>query len=88
MTASVLTHQPVGWWTSDQAASFLNVSTATVLRLAKASDLPHRMVGRQYRFVPAELADWTGSSKPAAGRRQPAGWFADELAKLDPYAAA
>lgn len=79
---------PVPWLTTAEAAAFLNVHPASVLRWAKAGELPHRKVGSQYRFVLAELEDWqgTGGSRPVKPA-EPEAWQV-ELAGLDPYAAA
>lgn len=73
------------WLTVEQAAGVLGVSVTTVRRLYQAGHLPHRKVGRQVRFVPAELASWTGAPAPVS--RRSTGRLADRLRDLDPYAA-
>jgi excisionase family DNA binding protein len=40
------------------AASLLKVSTKTVLKLARAGELPARKVGREWRFETTALLDY------------------------------
>jgi excisionase family DNA binding protein len=48
---------------AEGAAALLHVSTKTVLRLARAGELPSRKVGREWRFETSALLDHV------AGRR-------------------
>lgn len=41
-----------------QAAKLLQISEKTLTRQAKAGEVPHFKVGKQYRFVKAELLSW------------------------------
>lgn len=41
--------------TADEAALLLQVSTKTLLRLARAGELPGRKIGREWRFARNEL---------------------------------
>lgn len=49
--------QVVGALTVEQAAERLQLSEATVYRLARAGDLPGVRVGRSWRFDPRRLDD-------------------------------
>lgn len=44
--------------TADEAACFLKVSTKTVLRHARAGELPAAKVGRAWRFRRSQLLDF------------------------------
>lgn len=63
------------WLTSEEAATLMRVSVATVLRGAKAGTLPCRLVGKQYRFVPAEL---DAATRPAPTKHSPATGAGDD----------
>jgi hypothetical protein len=61
------------WLTPDQALGYLqaryNVDyhVVTLLRKAKAGEIPSKLVGKFRRFVPAELDAWAhGEWTPAA----------------------
>jgi len=43
-----------------EAATFLKVSDRTLWQLASDDKIPHFKVGRQYRFVTANLLEWAG----------------------------
>lgn len=47
------------------AALLLKVSTKTVLKLARAGELPARKVGREWRFETAALLDHVAKRVPA-----------------------
>ncbi|MHB8860993.1 MAG: helix-turn-helix domain-containing protein [Pirellulaceae bacterium] len=44
-----------------EAAKRLQVSERTLWALAKANKVPHKRVGKQYRFSPAVLREWMAS---------------------------
>ena len=46
------------------AAFLLKVSTKTVLRLARAGELPARKVGREWRFETSALLDHVAGRSP------------------------
>lgn len=41
-----------------EAAKLLQVSEKTLARQANAGEIPHCKIGKQYRFVKAELLSW------------------------------
>src|SRR3546814_11051676 len=54
-----------------EAARLLKVHPNTVRNLIKAGTIPAARVGRQWRFVDAELVAWISSGYPNAARTQP-----------------
>src|SRR3546814_18855758 len=54
-----------------EAARLLKVHPNTVRNLIKAGTIPAARVGRQWRFVEAELVAWIRSGYPDAARTQP-----------------
>jgi excisionase family DNA binding protein len=50
-----------------EAAKRLQVSERTLWALAKANKVPHRKVGKQYRFSPAVLKVWMASATMTQG---------------------
>jgi excisionase family DNA binding protein len=53
--------------TLEQAAAFLQVSTRTIQRMVKRSEMPGRRVGGQWRFDRDQLREWVrGKDLPAA----------------------
>lgn len=44
--------------TAAEASELLRVSVKTVLRLARAGELPGRKVGREWRFARREVMAW------------------------------
>lgn len=53
--------------TADEAASFLKVSTKTVLKLARDGDLPAQKIGRSWRFSRSELVAHVGCVNSPVG---------------------
>jgi excisionase family DNA binding protein len=52
------------YWTASEVAAYLHLPSRTaVYRLVREHDLPYRSVGRQLRFVKAEIDVW--SQRPA-----------------------
>ena len=49
-----------------EAAQLLNVTEATVYRLAKAGTLPHSRVGRSIRFSSESLEEYIKTPAPVA----------------------
>ena len=47
------------------AADLLHVSTKTILKLARAGELPGRKVGREWRFEASALLDHVAGRVPA-----------------------
>ncbi|MDB4373041.1 helix-turn-helix domain-containing protein [Mariniblastus sp.] len=45
-------------YTLAEAAAYLKVSVRTLWQLAKDGKIPHRRVGKQYRFVYSVLLAW------------------------------
>ena len=54
-----------------EVAALLKVHPNTVRNLIKAGTIPAARVGRQWRFVEAELVAWIRSGYPDAARTQP-----------------
>ncbi|MEQ1904759.1 MAG: helix-turn-helix domain-containing protein [Pirellulaceae bacterium] len=58
-----ITTTPEEVLTLHAAAKFLQVSEKTLGQEAKAGNVPHFKIGKQYRFVRAELLAWARASK-------------------------
>lgn len=41
-----------------QSAAFLAISTRNLYRLVQQNEIPHRKIGKQYRFLKSELISW------------------------------
>lgn len=41
-----------------ETAIFLKLSAKTVYKLAQSGELPHKKIGREYRFLQVQLIDW------------------------------
>ena len=46
------------YYTVDQTAGLLSVSTKTIRRLIKSGDIPHLRIGRSIRLGHKEVEDW------------------------------
>src|SRR5689334_23086711 len=47
-----------------EAAAYLRVSEAEVVRLVQQQDLPGRLIGTEWRFLKPALQDWLRASPP------------------------
>ena len=54
--------------TLSEAAAYLRVPEAEVLRLAERQELPSRLVGAEWRFLKSALADWLRSARGLVAR--------------------
>jgi excisionase family DNA binding protein len=54
--------------TLTQAASYLQVSERTILRMLKDGKIPGRQVGSQWRFDREQLRDWVRGHDPTPPR--------------------
>ena len=52
-----------------EAAAYLRVSEADVVRLAQQQDLPGRLIGTEWRFLKSAIQDWL-KTPPKAGSRE------------------
>jgi excisionase family DNA binding protein len=67
-----------------EAAAYLRLSEADVLRLVNEQGLPVRRLGQEWRFLKAAIQDWLRSGTPPKSNKE--AWL--ELAgvwKDDPY---
>src|SRR3546814_11537787 len=62
-----------------EAARLLKVHPNTVRNLIKAGTIPAARVGRQWRFVEAELVAWIRSGYPDSTRTQPGASLQEEI---------
>lgn len=67
------TEPPSEWLDAEQAAAAVQVSSRTMRNLASSGELPATRVGRQWRFLRADLEAYLarprpGRSDPQAGR--------------------
>jgi excisionase family DNA binding protein len=63
-------------WRVEQAAEFLGIRPKTLYEWVRLGRVPHRKIGFNVRFDPAELEKWTAaqsrvSSQPSRRRRKP-----------------
>jgi excisionase family DNA binding protein len=63
-------------WRVEQAAEFLGIRPKTLYEWVRLGRVPHRKIGFNVRFDPAELEKWTAaqsrvSSQPAPRRGKP-----------------
>jgi excisionase family DNA binding protein len=54
--------------TASEAAAYLRVAEAEVLRLADRQELPGRQIGNEWRFLKAGLQDWLRSPERKSGK--------------------
>lgn len=64
-------------WRVEQAAEFLGIRPKTLYEWVRLGRVPHRKIGFNVRFDPAELEKWTAaqsrvSSRPSRRRGEPA----------------
>lgn len=68
--------------TAGEAAELLNVGVQTILRKARASQIPAAKIGRQWRFSRSELLKWIEAGGEAATERKRADDEMDALQRL------
>jgi len=51
-----------------EAAAYLRIGEADVVRLAECDDLPGRQIGMEWRFLKSGLQDWLRAPKRKAGK--------------------
>ncbi|MDQ6948474.1 MAG: helix-turn-helix domain-containing protein, partial [Actinomycetota bacterium] len=51
---------------AEGAAELLQVSTKTLLRLARQGEVPGRKVGRSWRFERGDLIGWLRAARPTS----------------------
>jgi len=56
-------------WDSKQLADVLGVSVRSIPTLVSRDGLPHRRLGRLYRFMPGEVRGWL-QARPTTERRR------------------
>jgi excisionase family DNA binding protein len=54
--------------TLSEAAAYLRVAEADVLRLARQQELPSRLIGTEWRFLKSALQSWLGASQAKTGK--------------------
>jgi excisionase family DNA binding protein len=54
--------------TASEAAAYLRVAEAEVLRLADRQELPGRRIGKEWRFLKVGLQDWLRSPARKSGK--------------------
>ena len=54
--------------TLTEAAAYLRVTEAEVIRLVQHQDLPGRILGTEWRFLKPALQDWLRASAPRGSR--------------------
>ncbi len=59
-------------WRVDQAADFLGIRPKTLYEWVRTGRVPHRKLGFNVRFDPAELERWVGQHRSAASPQEPA----------------
>lgn len=69
--------------TMPEAAAYLRVSEADMLRLAQMQDVPARLIGKEWRFLKSALDDWLRT--PAKPGSREAILSVAGLWKDDPY---
>lgn len=54
--------------TASEAAAYLRVKEADIVRLAQFHGLPGRQIGNEWRFLKEGLQDWLRTPAPASGK--------------------
>jgi excisionase family DNA binding protein len=54
-------------WRVEQAADYLGIRPKTLYEWVRTGRVPHRKIGFNVRFDPAELADWVVASGEGGG---------------------
>lgn len=62
---------PDDWWTTDDVATFLGVTTSTVRAYLARQQMPapDRRIGRMTLWMPSTIRDWN-RDRPSEGRKQ------------------
>ena len=68
-----------GVLTFTEAANYLRVAKAEILRLAHFEDLPGRQIGAEWRFLKEALQDWLRTPSRNPGKRR--SWLSREAGK-------
>ena len=84
-----MTSEPEKWSSLEEIAEHLGVSKDTIRNWIKKGVIPHRRIGKQYKFKISEVDAWVDSGKSAEiewaaddGVKKNYEIFADALAKL------
>ena len=60
-----MTSEPEKWSSLEEIAEHLGVSKDTIRNWIKKAVIPHRRVGKQYKFKISEVDAWVDSGKSA-----------------------
>src|SRR5712692_7242525 len=67
-TATEVVDQSIEVLTVSEAAAYLRVAEADVLRLVHLQELPGRQIGNEWRFLKAGLQDWLRTPARKSGK--------------------
>lgn len=60
-----MSNEPEKWSSLEEIAEHLGVSKDTIRNWIKKDVIPHRRIGKQYKFKISEVDDWVDSGKSA-----------------------
>ena len=60
-----MTNEPEKWSSLEEIAAHLGVSKDTIRNWIKKDVIPHRRIGKQYKFKISEVDTWVDSGKSA-----------------------
>jgi len=60
-----MTNEPEKWSSLEEIAGHLGVSKDTIRNWIKKDVIPHRRIGKQYKFKISEVDTWVDSGKSA-----------------------
>lgn len=60
-----MTNEPEKWSSLEEIAEHLGVSKDTIRNWIKKDVIPHRRIGKQYKFKISEVDTWVDSGKSA-----------------------
>ena len=65
MEVKQMSNEPEKWSSLEEIAEHLGVSKDTIRNWIKKSVIPHRRIGKQYKFKISEVDAWVDSGKSA-----------------------
>ena len=60
-----MTNKPEKWSSLEEIADHLGVSKDTIRNWIKKGVIPHRRIGKQFKFKISEVDDWVNSGESA-----------------------